>query len=69
MLDIPFPMKIRDELVALGKAEPHHILPESGWISLFLREEKDIEMAIELLKLSYDLAVKQKRQRSGEEEV
>ena len=28
--DIPFPKPLRDSLVAEGRAEPHHILPESG---------------------------------------
>jgi hypothetical protein len=60
LVDIPFPKKVRDEVVAAGRAEPHHILPESGWISFYLREAVDVERAIELFKLSYEIAVKQK---------
>jgi hypothetical protein len=60
LVDIPFPTKVRDEIVASGQAEPHHILPDSGWVSLFLREPSDVDRAIELLKLSFDLAMKQK---------
>jgi len=37
LVDIPFPTKIRDEVVAAGLADPHHILPNSGWISRYLR--------------------------------
>ncbi|MEK6569772.1 MAG: luciferase family protein, partial [Bacteroidota bacterium] len=33
LLDIPFPMKVRDELVTARRVEPHHVLPKSGWIS------------------------------------
>ena len=36
MLDIPFPKKVRDDVVAAGRAEPHHLLPETGWISFYL---------------------------------
>ena len=54
--DIAFPMTIRNQLVAQKKAEPHHILPKSGWITFRFRKESDIEHAIELFKLSYDLA-------------
>src|SRR6058998_2079949 len=36
LVDIPFPKKVRDELVTAGRAEPHHILPKSGWVSIFL---------------------------------
>ena len=67
LVDIPFPTKVRNEIVAAGRAKPHHVLPDSGWVSLFLREAGDVERAIELLRLSYDLAVRQKsRARMGE---
>ena len=61
LVDIPFPKKIRDEIVAAKEAEPHHILPETGWVSFYLREEADVERAISLLKRSYEIALKQKR--------
>lgn len=60
LVDIPFPKKVRDEIIAAGEAEPHHILPETGWVSFYLRGEGDIERAIALLKRSYDVALKQK---------
>ena len=60
LVDIPSPKKVRDEIGAAGEAEPHHILPETGWVSFYLRNNGDIERAIALLKKSYDLALKQK---------
>jgi hypothetical protein len=60
LVDIPFPKKIRDEIVAAGEAEPHHILPETGWVSFYLREESDVQRAIVLLKRSYEITLKQK---------
>ncbi|MBI3287837.1 MAG: DUF5519 family protein [Chloroflexi bacterium] len=60
LVDIPFPKKVRDELVAAGRAQPHHILPESGWVSFYLHEAADIERAIDLLRLSYELALEQR---------
>lgn len=56
LVDIPFPKKVRSELVAAGRAEPHHILPRSGWVSVFLRQECDVDRAIELLHLSFEIA-------------
>lgn len=56
LVHIPFPKKVRNELVAAGRAEPHHILPESGWVSIFLRQASDVERAIELLHLSFEIA-------------
>jgi predicted DNA-binding protein (MmcQ/YjbR family) len=60
MVDIPFPKKVRDEIVAAGRAQPHHILPETGWISFYLREEDDVEKAIALFRESFEIAQKQK---------
>ncbi|HXQ38775.1 MAG TPA: luciferase family protein, partial [Anaerolineales bacterium] len=49
-----------DEIVAAGRAQPHHILPETGWVSFYLRGEADVEKAIALLHESYQIAQKQK---------
>jgi Family of unknown function (DUF5519) len=56
LVDIPFPKKVRNELVAAGRAEPHHILPQSGWVSIYLRQASDVDNAIELLRLSFESA-------------
>ena len=63
LLDIPFPKKVRDEVVEAGLAEPHHILPETGWVSFYLREEEDVQKAIALLRRSYEIAWRQKQPR------
>lgn len=59
LVDIPFPKKVRDEIIAAGRAEPHQILPDSGWISFYLNESADVEKAVELLRQSFELAEKQ----------
>lgn len=64
LVDIPFPRRIRDEIIAAGQAQPHHILPETGWISFYLRKEGDVEQAIALLRRSYEIALKQKGNKS-----
>lgn len=61
LVDIPFPKKVRDEIVASGAAQPHHILPDTGWISFYIRESDDVQKAIALLERSYQIALKQKR--------
>jgi hypothetical protein len=57
LADIPFPLPVRDELVRSGAAEPHHVLPKSGWVSVFLRHPADVGRAIQLLRRSYELGV------------
>lgn len=65
LVDIPFPTKIRDEIVTAGKAEPHHVLPHSGWVSLYLRQPDDVEQALALLRQSFDLAVQQRARKTA----
>jgi hypothetical protein len=49
-------MEVRNRLVEEGKAEPHHILPHSGWITFRFRNEVDVKSAVELFRLSYEIA-------------
>jgi hypothetical protein len=56
LVDIPFPKEVRNQLVTAGRAEPHHILPDSGWISIYLRQATDVDRAIELLRFSFEIA-------------
>ncbi len=63
LVDIPFPKKIKEEILSAGLASKHHILPESGWISKYLETPKDVDTAIELLKHSYELALEQKNKK------
>ncbi len=41
-VDIVFPSKVRDELVASGRAEPHHIYPQIG-ITFYIHAVADID--------------------------
>ena len=54
LADIPFPVRIREQLVASGRADRHHVLPDSGWVSFFLKTRDDIARTIDLFRLSYD---------------
>ena len=54
LADLPFPVKVREQLVAAGKAETHHILPASGWVSYRITSDRDIPNVISLFRLNYD---------------
>ena len=54
LADLPFPVKVRDELIAAGKAERHHVLPNSGWVSRWIRGVKDVRGVVELFHLNYE---------------
>lgn len=54
MVDLPFPVRMRRDLVAAGRAQPHHALPASGWVSHPIRSALDVPAVIALLRLNYD---------------
>lgn len=53
LVDIPFTRRLREQLVAGGDAELHHILPETGWISFYMHGDADVPQALRLMRLSY----------------
>ena len=53
LLDLPFPVRIRRELVASGKADLHYLHPESGWVTHTIRGEQDAAAIIDLFRLNY----------------
>ena len=55
--DLPFPRRIRDELIAEGRARPHHVLPQSGWVTVPMRTASEIANVIALFQRSYERAV------------
>jgi len=54
LADLPFPVAVRKELVAAGRARPHHVMPESGWVSFYIRTADDVDRAIELFRMNYE---------------
>jgi luciferase-like monooxygenase len=52
--DLPFPMNVRNQLVKDGRALPHHVLPNSGWITFLINEETDITFLISLFRVQYE---------------
>ena len=64
LADLPFPVRMRKELVAEGRAQLHHVLPETGWVSYPIRGEKDVEGALELFRLNYERITGRSAERS-----
>jgi hypothetical protein len=53
MADLPFPVRIREKLVADGKASLHYLHPRSGWVTCYIRGDSDAGPIIELFRLNY----------------
>ena len=63
--DLPFPKKVRDELIAQGRASVHPPLPESGWVRRRMDGPEDTEAVIELFRMNYDRAKERAGRRSA----
>ena len=64
LADLPFPVRMRKELVAGGKAEPHHVLPQTGWVSYYPRGPEDAPAVVELFRLNYERLVQRGKGRA-----
>jgi hypothetical protein len=47
-------VRMREELVESGEAQVHHVLPQTGWVSYYLRGQEDVAGALELFRKNYD---------------
>jgi hypothetical protein len=56
--DIPLPRRVRDELIAAGRARPHSAMPDSGWLTVPIRTVSDLSGALEVFRMAYDRATK-----------
>jgi Family of unknown function (DUF5519) len=65
LADLPFPRPVRDELVESGRARPHHVLPDSGWVSASIAGPEDVANVLGLFRMSYDRAVEAERRRAA----
>ena len=54
LADLPLPRRIRDEVIASGRAQPHDILPETGWVSVWMDGPQDAQGVIELFRMQYE---------------
>ena len=64
MVDLPFPVKMRRELVAEGKAEPHHLLPQTGWVIYYPCGPEDAPAVVELFRLNYEHLVERAKSKA-----
>jgi hypothetical protein len=62
--DIPAGTRLKAELLAAGRARAHHVLPDSGWVTVPTEDADGEATAIELLRTGYERAVAQEERRA-----
>ncbi|MFC7203614.1 luciferase family protein [Haloferax namakaokahaiae] len=53
ILDLAITRRVRDLLIETGRSEPHHVLPDSAWVTYRVRDETDVDGALQILRLAY----------------
>ena len=62
---LPFPRKVRDQLLAEGKVRPHPVMPDSGWSERRITGSTDRDDVIRLFRFNYDRLQERRAARSG----
>jgi hypothetical protein len=63
LADLPLPRRLHDEAIAAGRAAPHHVLPETGWVSCWISSAADVEVVIGLFREHYERYTASARRR------
>lgn len=51
--DIRLPRDVQQKVLSEGKARPHRFAPEAGYVTFIVRDENDLETAMELIQTSH----------------
>ena len=57
LADLLLPHAVHDRVIAEGRARPHHVLPDSNWVSVSIRSPEQVQDVIDLLRIAYDRAM------------
>ena len=58
LADLLLPTNAYDEAIANGLAHPHHVSPESNWVSVHIHQPEQIQDVIGLLRSAYEWAMR-----------
>jgi hypothetical protein len=53
LMDILFNKKIRDKLIELHWAEPHHVNKNSGWVSIYVSKDSSVSVIFQIFNWAY----------------
>ena len=51
--DIRLPMDLQKQVLAEGKAQPHRWAPEKGYVTSLVKDEKDLDSTMELIRQAH----------------
>ena len=64
--DLPLRPEVARELISSGKARDHRYTPpDSGWVTIELGTDQDVDRVIELMRSSYERTLAKRSTRTG----
>lgn len=57
LLDVLLNRNLKQKLLEEGRILDHHVFPNTGWISFYIRERSDVDYAVYLLRIAYERTV------------
>lgn len=60
---LPLPRRVRDELIEQGRAVPHPVMPDSGWLQTRIDTPAARADTLELFRTTYERAVAARARR------
>ncbi|MGH2443903.1 MAG: luciferase family protein [Chloroflexota bacterium] len=57
LADLLLPKRVHDQVISDGRARPHHVLPQSNWVSVYLHDPAQVQDVVDLLRAAYERAV------------
>lgn len=58
LLDVRAGWVERDRWVGLGRVQAHHVVPQSPWVSFWIRDLRDVPTAQELLRIAASISTR-----------
>ncbi len=52
--DVRLPKDVQARVLAEGKARHHRWAPEAGYVTVVVKEERDVENAMDIIRISHD---------------
>ncbi len=65
LADLPFPLRVGHTLIEEGKAQKHHYLTDTAWVSYPIGSPNDIPSVITLFRMQYDRLVQYMAKKDG----
>lgn len=66
LADLPFPVRMREQLVREGRADAHQVLPDTGWVCRRIASASDVDAVVALFRLNYERIIEAEQRKDAD---